>query len=293
MNNTQLYGFYTILTKIPLFKYSYMSKLMLVVLLASLLPLLAVFTYFILIGQSTTFLFIPFIFSIVTILLNILFLYLLLKPIFFISKQLNEYVNNEQPLHYLPLENKDDIGLLMQHIQYITQNLDLLKRTQDKDTNLDPLTGALNRQAGEERLHQDMARASRDSSRLLIALLDIDNFSDINENFGRQVGDVCLRHIAEVTMGSIRKGDWISRWDGDRFLMVLWNFNNGKPRSVLERIKQQSSHTPMYELLKLNLTIGACDYQNEVDIDTLLGKLNECIYQAKQSGHGGIEICQK
>jgi hypothetical protein len=49
----------------------------------------------------------------------------------------------------------------------------------------------------------------------------------------------------------------------------------------------------MNELLKLSLSIAACDYQNEVDIDILLGKLNECMYQAKQSGNGGIEICNK
>ncbi len=292
MNNIQLFRFYEILAKIPLFKYSYMFKVILVVLFASLFPLLAVFVYFMLFGQSTASLLIPLILTSFSIGLNILFLYLLLRPIFFTSKQLDEYVNNDLPLH-LPSEYKDNVGLLMEHVQYVTQKLEFLTRTQTQDSNLDPLTGVLNRQAGEDRLRQDIARASRDTNRLLIALLDVDNFSHINENFGRHIGDVCLTHIAEVTMDNIRKGDWISRWGGDRFLMVLWNFNNGEPRIVLERIKQQSVHTPMNELLKLSLSIGACDYQNEVDIDILLGKLNECIYQAKQTGHGGIEICSK
>ncbi|MCV6638154.1 diguanylate cyclase [Candidatus Albibeggiatoa sp. nov. NOAA] len=269
-----------------------MFKVILVVLFASLLPLLAMFAYFMLLGQSTASLFIPLVLSVISVSVNILLLYLLLKPILFTSKQLDGYINNEVPLH-LPAGHKDEVGVLMEHVQYITQKLEFMTRSQSKDTNLDPLTNVLNRQAGEERLRQDIARASRDNSRLLVVLLDIDNFSQINESFGRHIGDVCLTHVAQVTLNNIRKGDWIARWGGDRFLMVLWNFNNGEPRIVLERIKKQSIHTPMNELLKLDLSIGACDYQNEVDVDILLGKLNECMYQAKQSGSGGIEICPK
>lgn len=292
MSNIQFFGLYSGLSKIYLCKYSYMFKVILVVLFASLLPLLAMFAYFMLLGQSTASLFIPLVLSVISVSVNILLLYLLLKPILFTSKQLDGYINNEVPLH-LPAGHKDEVGVLMEHVQYITQKLEFMTRSQSKDTNLDPLTNVLNRQAGEERLRQDIARASRDNSRLLVVLLDIDNFSQINESFGRHIGDVCLTHVAQVTLNNIRKGDWIARWGGDRFLMVLWNFNNGEPRIVLERIKKQSIHTPMNELLKLDLSIGACDYQNEVDVDILLGKLNECMYQAKQSGSGGIEICPK
>ncbi len=270
-----------------------MFKIALVVLLASFTPLLAVFSYFMLLGKSIDILFIPLFLSVITVGLNIFLLYLLLKPIFFTIKQLDAHINHDMPLHLHTDDYKDEIGLLMEHIHYMAQKLEFLNRAQNIDSNLDPLTGVLNRVAGEERLRQDIARASRDNSRLLVALLDIDNFSQINEHFGRHIGDVCLTHVAEVTMSNIRKGDWIARWGGDRFLMVLWNFNNGEPRIVLERIKKDSIHTPMNELLKLNLSIGACDYQYEVDIDMLLSKLNECMYQAKRVGHGGIEICQK
>lgn len=292
MNNMQLFGFYTLLGKLGGFTSSYMFKVALVVFSASLFPILIAFGYMVLAGQSTASLLLPLLLSIIGIGLNILFLYLLLKPVLFTAKQLDNYVNNEVTLH-LPTEYKDDVGLIMAHVQYVTQKLEFLTRSQNQDSNLDPLTGVLNRQAGEERLRQDIARASRDTSKLLVALLDIDNFSHINDRFGRHVGDVCLSHVAEVTMNNIRKGDWIARWGGDRFLMILWNFNNGEPEVVLERIKKQSIHTPMNELLKLNISIGACDYQNEVDIDLLLSKLNECIYQAKQAGTGGIQICQK
>lgn len=292
MNNIKLFGFYTFLEKLGIVRNCYMLKVVLTVLIASLLPLLITFIYMLLLGQSTLPLLFPLFISIASIGLHILLLYLLLKPVLFTAKQLDNYVSNEVTLH-LPTEHKDDIGMMMSHVQYVTQKLEFLTRSQNQDSNLDPLTGVLNRQAGEERLRQDIARASRDGNKVLVALLDIDNFSQINERFGRHVGDVCLSHIAEVTMNNIRKGDWIARWGGDRFLMILWNFNNGEPEVVLERIKKQSVHTPMNKLLKLTISIGACDYQNEVDVDLLLGKLNECMYQAKQAGTDGIQICQK
>lgn len=293
MNNMQLFGLYFLLSKVSICQHSYMFKIMLAILFATLLPLVIVFSYLLVFNLPLSSLFLPLLLSLTSIALNILLLYWLLKPIFYTSYQLDNYVNTDATHLHLPTEYNDDIGLLMSNVQYVTQKLEFLTRNQTQDPNLDPLTGVLNRPAGEERLRQDIARASRDNSRLLVALLDIDNFSQINENFGRRIGDVCLGHVAEVTMNNIRKGDWIARWGGDKFLMVLWNFNNGEPYTVLKRIRQESVTTPMNELLQVHLSIGACDYQHEIELDILLNKLNECMYLAKQAEHSGIEICSK
>lgn len=290
MNNTPLFRFYNLLNHIILLQHSYMAKFIFITGTATLLPLFLGLLYIIVFDKAMDYILLLLMALALMAMINILLLRALLAPILVTAQQLDQYVNSNTAVN-LPSDSKDDIGVLMGHVQYVTQKLELVTRRQNMDANLDPLTGILNRQAAEERLCQDIARAVRDNSKLLIALLDIDNFSHINDDFGRQMGDVCLTHIAEVLTNNIRKGDWVARWGGDKFLIVLWNFNNGEPKIVLQRIKHQSISTPMNELLHLNVNLGACAYQHDIDIDELITKLNACIQTAKHN-QTGIELCE-
>ena len=85
----------------------------------------------------------------------------------------------------------------------------------------DPLTHLLNRRSGEQILQLQMAQAKRHGFPLSIAFLDLDNFKQINDRHGHEVGDKILVHIADGLKAAVRDSDALIRWGGEEFLLVM------------------------------------------------------------------------
>lgn len=302
MNYYSQFKLYSVLAQIPLLNKSYNRKIMLIVFIGLQLPLLTLLFY-IAVNPALTFYehyFLVVVMLSVTVfstIITLLLLFLILYPINLAATTLYQYISEETRTQ-LPVGYEDAAGQLMTYIQYMIDKVELFSKSLRSASNLDPLTGIQNRRSGEEQLRQDMARARRAENQILVALVDIDQLQNINDHFGYHVGDVCLTQIAEILSKSVREGDWLARWDGDEFLLVLWNFNHVQPRAVLERIQRQTIKTPMGELLKISLSVGACEYRGDTDfatdtdMETLLIHLEEALSKVKQTGGGGIAICE-
>ncbi len=301
MNSNQ-FKFYLALSRVPLLKNSYPLKIMAIAFIGMIMPLLTLSVSLFIIS-SLSFndqigLFVIILLAtVVGTITSFFLLYWLLYPIILTASALHQYLHNEQKPK-LPTHLGDCVGQLMTEVQYTIDKLDLLKHSFDTSATVDPLTGLLNRLAGEERLRQDIARARREEKHMLVALIDIENFKTINEHFGHYLGDLCLTQIVEIVAKNIREGDWLARWNDDRFMMVLWNFNHTNALIVLERLQQQSVKTPMGELLQICLSIGACEYRGDTDLDTeteletLLIHIDDALSQVKEAGGGGIQLIE-
>jgi len=293
---TNSFKVYSALSYLPVLRRSYALKFMVIAFLGSTIPLLTL-TVYLTVNSSWNLndnldIFIAILLATLVGMLVILpLLYLLVSPVRAILAALQQYLNDEQKPK-LPSNFGDSVGQLMTYIQYVIEKLDLVSSSFDSSSMIEPLTGIPNRLAGEERLRQDLARANRDQNQMLIALLDVVQLRGINEQYGYYLGDVCLTQIVEALSQNIREGDWIARWGGDQFIMMLWNFNHSIPTTVLERIQLQSVRTPMGKLLHLNLSIAAYKYNGSSDaennMETLLIRLNKALSQVKQTGEGGI-----
>lgn len=289
---------YSFLSFFPLLRKSYALKIIGVALLGIIVPWLTMIIYF-LTSSSFTWgehLNLVLIIGLVILVTGVVIsygLYALLRPVLFTATVLHQYISEEQ-ITKIPIGFEDQIGQLMSDVQYVVEKLDLLNRSLQLNSNIDPLTGIQNRRAGEEYLRQDLARARRDESQMLVAMIDVDHFKTVNEQFGHHVGDVCLTQIAEVLAKAIREGDWVARWDTDVFFLVLWNFNHASPHLVLERLQQQCLKTPMGKLLQVSLSVGACQYRGnteldtETDLETLLIRVDEALTKVKQNNRGEI-----
>ncbi len=300
--NTNQFKFYLALSRIPLLQNSYPLKIMAIAFIGLIMPLLTLSVSFFLIfslsfNEMWPIFLVILLATVVGMITTFFLLYWLLYPITLTARALHQYLHNEQKPK-LPTHLGDCVGQLMTEVQYTIDKLDLLKQSFDSSATVDPLTGLLNRLAGSERLRQDIARARREEKHMLVALIDIDNFKTINEHFGHYLGDLCLTQIVEILAKNIREGDWLARWNGDRFMMVLWNFNHSNPIIVLERLQKQSVKTPMGELLQIGLSIGACEYRGDTDLDTeteletLLIHIDDALSEVKQAGGGGIQLLE-
>jgi diguanylate cyclase (GGDEF)-like protein len=299
--DTDKFKIYSAFSLIPMLRKSYAIKMMGIAFFGIIMPLFMLIVYLTInssfnLNDNPNIIIVILLATLVGMIITCSLIYLIMSPINSMSTGLQQYLNEGKKPKF-PTGFKDSVGQLMTHIQYTIEKLDLLSNSLKSFAMIDPLTGIPNRRAGEEHLRQDMARASREKQQMLVALLDINQLTSINERFGYYLGDVCLTQIVETLSRNIREGDWLARWNDDQFLMVLWNFNNTNSTEVLERIQRQSvKTTPMGELLHLDLSISACKYNgnNNSDLETdnhlesLLTCINKTLSQVKQTGKGGI-----
>jgi PleD family two-component response regulator len=152
-------------------------------------------------------------------------LYSLLMPVSLASEALRDYLHHGKTTE-LPIGFTDRTGRQMADVRYTIEHLDKAIRSLEERSTKDYLTGAYNRRACEERLAGDLARAERDGTALTFALMDLDQFKPVNDRYGHQAGDACLKHVAHILRWNIRKGDWFARWGGDEFAVVLWDSGN-------------------------------------------------------------------
>lgn len=91
----------------------------------------------------------------------------------------------------------------------------------EQDTASDPLTGLANRRSFEAELERSLATARRYGRRHGVIVLDVDDFTSINERLGSQMGDAVLRHVASLIRQNIRPTDIAARTEGDEFCIIL------------------------------------------------------------------------
>jgi diguanylate cyclase (GGDEF)-like protein len=273
------------------FPKSYSAKIMLVVFAGTHLPLVAMVLYLLLVspGGLGTHLVVLAALLIATLLgfvATLFALRALLAPVRLASSSLEAYLD-ERRKPELPIGFSDEAGKLMADVQHALDHLDSTIRSLEGLSGTDHLTGLPNRREGEERLGEDLARAKRGGAFLTVAVVDLDAFKAINDTHGHHAGDICLRHVARVIRRSVREGDWLARWGGDEFIMLLWDTSIfASPEAVLGRINADLRRSPVRlpggEELVLSISVGAYRYAGEDDIRELLAKADAAMYEAKR-----------
>src|ERR1700712_508948 len=85
----------------------------------------------------------------------------------------------------------------------------------------DPLTGLANRRAFDEVLAREWSRALRESGPISLLLLDVDLFKDLNDRYGHQAGDDCLRAVSGAVLSAVRASDIVARYGGEELAVIL------------------------------------------------------------------------
>jgi diguanylate cyclase (GGDEF)-like protein len=161
----------------------------------------------------------------------------------------------------------------------------------------DGLTGMLNRTAVLQMLTAEMERSRRESQTVVVALIDLDHFKLINDQFGHLVGDDALRWFAAAVGAAIRPYDHAGRYGGEEFLLVLTQI----PRQAAE-LRLANLHAAISNLqvcehgvkFTLNCSIGATvfDSSNEpVSVESMLASADKALYAAKAEGRNRVAFC--
>ena len=216
----------------------------------------------------------------------------LLVPTNLVFSSLRGYLHDRR-VPELPVGFSDEAGRLMSEVQFAVEDLDATIHSLEALSGTDHLTGLLNRRTAEQRLTEDLARAKRCSGDLVVAMVDIDGFKSINDTHGHQAGDVCIKQVAEVMRRNTREGDWLARWGGDEFVLVLWDASVfASAEMVLGRINADLRRSPIRLAqggeLFLSVSVGGCRYSGENDIRELLSQADAAMYEAKREGRAWV-----
>lgn len=154
----------------------------------------------------------------------------------------------------------------------------------------DTLTRLPNRVLLADRLQQAMKQSERSSTRIAVLFLDLDNFKEVNDEFGHDVGDKLLFMVAERLQRALRGGDTLSRLGGDEFVAVFANLtSDSEIEPVIERLRSlmASSFSIEGKEIELTMSLGLTHYpqaDESVDAEQLVRQADHAMYFAKQSG---------
>jgi diguanylate cyclase (GGDEF)-like protein len=163
----------------------------------------------------------------------------------------------------------------------------------------DPLTGCFNRGYMSKKLIQELKRARRYKHPLSIIFSDIDYFKKVNDTYGHQAGDLVLKEFARCIMENIRVDlDWLTRYGGEEFLIVLPETRSDSARFVAERIRESAAvRKIMWEdtQIKISASFGVVGLEErELDMDipseAMILKADKALYQSKHDGRNRVTV---
>src|SRR5574343_585511 len=154
----------------------------------------------------------------------------------------------------------------------------------------DSLTGLLNHSSSKEQLEQ-MVRRALPTGKLTVAMIDIDRFKSINDNYGHPVGDQVIRSLAWLLRGRLRNTDLIGRYGGEEFIVALNGVELGQAITLLDRIRHDFSQLPHAHsrgALRASFSCGVASVPSYLTGSSLIEAADEALLQAKREGRNQI-----
>ena len=161
----------------------------------------------------------------------------------------------------------------------------------------DALTGLPRRRVFEERFAIELSRATRDFAPIAVAMIDIDDFKEVNDRYGHLVGDRALRSVADVMRGVSRSTDVVARYGGEEFVMLLPGTDEHGATVVAGKLREALSRHPIvlgaHVELKLTISIGvALVSESDLghDMHEFVRRADHALYDAKLKGKDRFEL---
>ena len=157
---------------------------------------------------------------------------------------------------------------------------------------IDPLTGLPNRAAWGERLQHEVEQWQNHGKPLLIAMLDLDHFKRINDGYGHLAGDKVLKIIAAQLRKHLRPVDFIARFGGEEFVLLMPDTPLAAGVQGVERLRAAIEACPFHfkgEPVTITLSIGVSAFRPGDRSDQVLKRADEALYQAKHRGRNCVE----
>lgn len=164
-------------------------------------------------------------------------------------------------------------------------------RETKQDARRDRLTGLLNRSAFTESYTQNASLAFRNGEPLSIAILDLDHFKDVNDKYGRRIGDEVLKVLAKILEETLRKSDILTRWGGEEFVVLMPDSEADGGRRAMEKALNEFSTRRFGtngEEMGMTFSAGVAQIQMNDSLEEAVERADRLLYLAKSAGRNRI-----
>lgn len=166
-----------------------------------------------------------------------------------------------------------------------------------KESLTDSLTGLANRRALELRLDAEVSRASRSNSPLTVIMLDLDNFKNINDTYGHQLGDEILKNLATLLTARIRGQDMAARYGGEEFLLILPETDIRGAVNLVEELMGGSNlitdPIEFNEPISITFSCGISLLNPKETVESIVFRSDQALYQAKRAGKNRYVVSEQ
>lgn len=172
------------------------------------------------------------------------------------------------------------------------QDLRIQNIIMDRLSKIDPLTDLYNHKTFHEYLGWLIEHQQNNPFPMQLAVLDIDNFKKVNDQYGHWVGDIVLKQVAAVMLEHIGSDDFAARYGGEEFVIILTAKPLEDSRRIMERILAGIADMPVTEMENKSVTvsIGMHDYDGTDSKSSTFQQADDALYEAKKTGKNKIVI---
>ncbi|MCX7820159.1 MAG: GGDEF domain-containing protein [Brevinematales bacterium] len=154
----------------------------------------------------------------------------------------------------------------------------------------DELTKIFNRKKINQSITEEINRAKRYNEIFSIIMFDIDHFKKINDTFGHDIGDEVLKNITRIVGAQLRITDIFGRWGGEEFIIISPKTQKEEAVHLAERIRQTVEQFSFPVVKNVSCSLGVTEWTKEDDEKTLLKRVDEALYEAKESGRNRVIV---
>ena len=220
----------------------------------------------------------------------------------------NYYLVSMANINNMNKELKDTIFTIFTGILFMIFILILLiiilnhktykKIIEDKNKKIDEITilsetdymlGIYNRAKFMKELEKEISRSNRYGNNLSLVMFDIDNFKELNDNYGHYVADDILKQVSKFVSKKLRKSDIFARYGGDEFIIILPNTNIDNAIEMTSRLKEKIHENTIIESFNISFSFGVTEYIKNENIDDFIKRVDDALYLAKEKGKNRIE----
>jgi diguanylate cyclase (GGDEF)-like protein len=160
------------------------------------------------------------------------------------------------------------------------------------NASIDPVTKLNNRTLFNKIINQEIDFAQRYDQKLLLMMLDLDNFKQINDNFGHNIGDILLSLIGQTLTKFMRRSDLVFRYGGDEFCIILRNSILDGANNLANRIKNNINEKEFDcngIKIKISVSIGLAGFHHDDDCIKFVERADKLLYKAKKAGRNNVK----
>jgi len=161
---------------------------------------------------------------------------------------------------------------------------------------VDSLTGVGNRHYFDMIIKQEIKRHERLGSKFSVVMIDIDHFKDINDRFGHGAGDLVLNQLANIIKDNAREIDYVIRYGGEEFLVILPHTNKESAHIFAERLRKRvENHNFIIDngkQVKITISIGISEFDPRADknFEAVLKDADDALYNSKERGRNRVSV---